>query len=72
MPGCRERSEASRVPASPTLAAIEPQVQRKRDDDRRRILEEELDREEQSLSAVRGSLAQEQQNPVLIAAVRAA
>ena len=58
--------------ASPTLAAIEPQVQRKRDDDRRRILEDELQREEQSLGDVRGSLTQEQQNPVLIAAVRAA
>jgi hypothetical protein len=56
----------------PTLASIEPQVQRKRDDDRRRILEEEMQREEQSLNAVRGSLTQEQQNPVLIAAVRAA
>jgi hypothetical protein len=58
--------------ASPTLAAIEPQVQRRRDDDRRRILEDELQREEQSLGDVRGSLSQEQQNPVLIAAVRAA
>jgi Domain of unknown function (DUF4124) len=58
--------------ASPTLAAIEPQVQRRRDDDRRRILEDELQREEQSLDDVRDSLVQEQQNPVLIAAVRAA
>ncbi|HEX7559380.1 MAG TPA: DUF4124 domain-containing protein [Usitatibacter sp.] len=58
--------------ASPTLASIEPQVQRKRDDDRRRILEEELQREEQSMSEVRDSLAQEQRNPVLVAAVRAA
>ncbi|MGZ5035968.1 MAG: DUF4124 domain-containing protein [Usitatibacter sp.] len=58
--------------ASPTLASIEPQVQRKRDDDRRRILEDELQREEQSLNEVRGSLSQEQQNPVLIAAVRTA
>ena len=57
---------------SPTLAAIEPQVQRRRDDDRRRILEDELQREEQSLDDVRDSLVQEQQNPVLIAAVRAA
>ena len=58
--------------SSPTLASIEPQVQRKRDDDRRRILEEELQREEQSMSEVRDSLAQEQRNPVLVAAVRAA
>ena len=60
------------APALPTLASIEPQVQRKRDDDRRRILEDELQREEQSMNEVRSSLTQEQQNPVLIAAVRAA
>jgi hypothetical protein len=58
--------------ALPTLASIEPQVQKRRDNDRRRILEDELQREEQSLSDVRGSLVQEQQNPTLIAAVRAA
>ncbi len=73
-----ERVDAPRVApsnatsASPTLASIEPQVQRRRDDDRRRILEEELQREEQSLNEVRASLSQEQQNPVLIAAVRTA
>jgi chromosome segregation ATPase len=55
----------------PTLAAIEPQVQRKRDNDRRRILEEELTREQESLEKVRESILQEQQNPQLIAAVRA-
>ena len=58
--------------ASPTLASIEPQVQRKRDDDRRRILEDELQREEQSMGEVRDALTQEQRNPVLVAAVRAA
>src|SRR6187402_2120139 len=47
----------------PTLAAIEPQVQRKRDNDRKRILEEELTREEQTLTQVRESILQEQQNP---------
>jgi uncharacterized protein DUF4124 len=57
---------------TPTLASVEPQVQRRRDNDRRRILEEELQREEQSLTEVRGSITQEQQNPILIAAVRAA
>ena len=55
----------------PTLAAIEPQVQRKRDNDRRRILEEELTREEQTLGEARDAIAQEQRNPTLVAAVRA-
>ena len=65
------KSDAKPVVAA-TLAAIEPSVQKRREDDRRRILEDELSREEQSLSEVRDSLAQEQQNPMLIAAVRAA
>ena len=55
-----------------TLASIEPNVQRRRDDERRRILAEELTREEESLTGARNSLAQEQQNPTLVAAVRAA
>lgn len=55
-----------------TLASVAPSVQKKRDDDRRRILEEELSQEEDSLTKARASLAQEQQNPQLIAAVRAA
>jgi hypothetical protein len=54
------------------IASIEPQVQRKRDNDRRRILEEELAAEEQSLTRVRASVVEEQQNPMLVAAVRAA
>ena len=60
------------VSTRPSLAAVEPTVQRKRDNDRRRILEEELAQEEQSLTGARGSLTQEQQNPQLVAAVRAA
>jgi hypothetical protein len=56
--------------AAPTLAAIDPQVQRRRDGDRRRILEDELQREEQSLSTARDSLTLEQRNPTLVAAVR--
>jgi hypothetical protein len=60
--------------AKPILAsiAIEPQVQKRRDNDRRRILEDELKSEEDSLVVVRNSLVQEQQNPQLIAAVRVA
>jgi len=57
--------------AQPTLAAIEPQVQKKRDDDRRRILEDELSREETSLGETRDAITQEQRNPTLVAAVRA-
>jgi hypothetical protein len=55
-----------------TLASIEPQLQRKRDEERRRILEEELTQEETSLTKVRSSLTAEQQNPELVAAVRMA
>ena len=55
-----------------TLASIEPQVQKRRDDERRRILEQELTREEESLTGARNALTQEQQNPSLIAAVRVA
>jgi Domain of unknown function (DUF4124) len=60
--------------AKPILAsvAIEPQVQKRRDNDRRRILEDELKSEEDSLALVRNSLVQEQQNPQLVAAVRVA
>jgi len=59
-------------PVMTATLAVEPQVQRKRDNDRRRILEDELTREEQSLSDVRDSLTAEQQNPALVAAVRSA
>ena len=47
-------------------------MQKKRDNDRRRILEEELKSEEESLGVVRNAINQEQQNPQLIAAVRVA
>jgi hypothetical protein len=60
------------VSSRTTIASIEPNVQRKRDDERRKILENELSQEEQSLNALRGSIIQEQQNPTLVAAVRAA
>jgi hypothetical protein len=60
--------------AKPVLAAvsIEPQVQKRRDNDRRRILEEELRSEEESLTMARNLVMQEQQNPQLVAAVRVA
>jgi len=54
-----------------SIASIEPNVQRRRDDERRKILEEELSREEDSLTGARSALVQEQQNPTLVAAVRA-
>ena len=66
-----DRADKPIANAQPTLASIEPQLQRKRDNDRRRILEEELTREEQTLTQVRDSITQEQQNPQLVAAVRA-
>jgi hypothetical protein len=56
----------------PSLASVEPQLQRKRDEERRRILESELVQEEKSLASARDALTQEQQNPTLIAAVRMA
>jgi hypothetical protein len=55
-----------------SLASIEPNVQKRRDNERRRILEEELAREEESLTGARSALTTEQQNPQLVAAVRAA
>jgi uncharacterized protein DUF4124 len=56
----------------PSLASIEPQVQKRRDDERRRILEQELNQEQATLEGARSSLAKEQQNPELVAAVRMA
>ncbi len=69
VPKPNERAEPR---VTQTLAAVEPLVQKKREDDRRRILEDELTREEQSLSETKDSLATEQQNPQLVAAVRTA
>jgi len=72
-----EKSEA-RAEAKPAvaivmpLASIDPQVQKRRDDGRRKILESELQQEEQSLADARKTLLDEQQNPQLIAAVRTA
>ena len=54
------------------IAAVDPQLQKRRDEGRRKILETELEREEQTLAGVRKTLTEEQQNPQLIAAVRSA
>ena len=51
---------------------VDSATQRKRDDVRRRILEEELRQEEKLLAEVRGQLREEQQNPTLVQAVRLA
>jgi Domain of unknown function (DUF4124) len=63
---------ANLAPVKTSLASIEPQVQKRRDGDRRKILEQELRQEEDSLTSAHDALVQEQQNPMLIAAVRVA
>lgn len=55
-----------------TVASIDRDTQKSRDDVRRKILEDELVQEESSLAKVRDSLLQERRNPTLIAAVRVA
>jgi exonuclease VII large subunit len=63
---------ATVTPLGQSLASIDVQTQKKRDDGRRRILEDELSKEEQSLDESRSALTKEQANPQLVAAVRAA
>src|SRR5690242_8928810 len=48
---------ATVTPIRTSLASIDVQTQKRRDDGRRRILEEELSKEEQALEESRGSLA---------------
>jgi hypothetical protein len=55
-----------------TVASIDRDTQRGRDDVRRKILENELTQEEKTLAEARQALLQERQNPTLIAAVRVA
>jgi hypothetical protein len=55
-----------------TVASIDRNTQRDRDEVRHKILEDELAREEKALDEVRKTLLVEQQNPALIAAVRVA
>ena len=60
------------LPIGPTaMLSVDTQTQKKRDEDRRRILQQELAAEEQSLEHVRAAMAEEQRNPQLVAAVRA-
>jgi hypothetical protein len=63
---------ATVTPVHTSLASIDVQTQKRRDDARRRILEDELATEQQALEESRASLAKEQQNPDLLAAVRMA
>jgi len=63
---------ATVTPIRTSLAAIDVQTQKRRDDARRKILEDELSKEEQALDDTRASVAKEQQNPELLAAVRVA
>lgn len=63
---------ATVTPIRTSLASIDVQTQKRRDDGRRRILEDELTKEEQALEESRGSLTKEQQNPELVNAVRLA
>ena len=58
--------------SSTAFAKVETSLQKRRDEERRKILEDELDREEQMLAGVRKNIAEEQQNPELVAAVRLA
>jgi hypothetical protein len=60
------------APAAAKFPSVDSRTQKQRDEGRRKILEEELDREERALEDVRKLVTQEQQNPVLIAAVRMA
>jgi hypothetical protein len=63
---------ATVTPIRTSLASIDVLTQKRRDEGRRRILEDELQKEEQALESSRGSLVKEQQNPELVSAVRMA
>jgi hypothetical protein len=65
------------VTALPSASAasfpkVDSSLQKKRDEERRRILEDELKGEQDQLAGVRRSLIEEQQNPELVAVVRMA
>jgi hypothetical protein len=59
-------------PLATTVASIDRDTQKGRDEVRRKILQDELSQEEATLAQARKALLQEQQNPTLIAAVRVA
>ncbi len=63
---------AAAKPMRTALASIDVRTQRRRDDARRGILEDELSKEQQVLDQARAALTQEQRNPQLVAAVRIA
>ena len=63
---------ATLTPLPTSLAAVDLQTQKRRDDTRRHILEDELQKEQESLDIARTSLTREQQNPELVAAVKLA
>jgi hypothetical protein len=63
---------ATVTPMRTSLASIDVQTQKRRDDARRAILQDELTKEQDALDETRASLAKEQQNPELLAAVRMA
>lgn len=66
------RAAVEKAPRT-AVAIVQPPVEYlKREDDRRVSLEADLARAEKELTAARAALAQERQNPALIAAVRAA
>jgi Domain of unknown function (DUF4124) len=68
----RAKPVAVVTPIGPTaMLSVDVDTQKKRDGDRRRILEQELGVEQQSLERVRASIREEQQNPQLVAAVHA-
>jgi hypothetical protein len=59
-------------PSTASFTSVEPGTQKRRDEARRRILEDELKLEEEQLETVRKTMVDERQNPVLVAAVRSA
>jgi hypothetical protein len=66
------RAEVKPVAIVTPIASVQPDLQKKRDEGRRKILEAELEQEENSLAEARKTLTEEQTNPQLIAAVRTA